>query len=131
MAGAPTSPAPTKALEPVPPLLRSRFHTVFPVLALTAMRPPMSVPVKTHPSASVGTDWILPPSGMVSFHARPRLPTVAVVIVFSAVWARWLSSEPPYSGQSPPAAAGAQAAEAPAGTAARTAPATSAAALRR
>src|SRR4051794_40212663 len=127
MAGAPTSPAPAKALEPVEPLLRSRFQTTFPVLPLTATMPPMSVPVKTQPSASVGTDWILPPSGMVSFHARPRSPTLAAVIVFSAVGAGWPSSEPPYSGQSPPADGAAQpagvAASAPAGTAARAAPA--------
>src|SRR4051794_39699131 len=130
MTGAPTRPAPTNALEPLDPLLRSRFQTIFPLLALTATRPPMSVPVKTQPSASVGTDWIRPPSGMATFHARPRVLTLAVVIVFSAVWARWLSSDPPYSGQSPPAEGAAQPAFATAGVTPRAAPATSASAAR-
>src|SRR3954452_1626244 len=72
MAGAPTSPAPAKELEPLEPWSRSRFQTSFPVAALTAMTPPMSVPVNTQPSASVGTRLILPAAGPAALRAGPR-----------------------------------------------------------
>ena len=84
-------PAPTNGLPP-PPCASLLVQTTRPVAALTAMTVALLVPVKTQPSASTGTDWIVPPSGIASCQASFSLSTFALPIAVSAVWLWWLSS---------------------------------------
>src|SRR3954462_12688018 len=99
-------PAPASEMPPASESLVCQ--TSLPVSAWGATTVPRLVPVKTHPSATTGVDWITPASGIASFQARASLETFAVVSVRSAVWSRWLSTVPPYVGQSPPGAGLAQ-----------------------